>query len=382
MNFKLFYPLLILVFTSTFINSQQNYLVDSYEDPSLWTQVGEHVEVSNNEVNFINLSFGGEQRRVFRTLNDPLLFEDDWKFSFDFIFSELGSYQSNPSVGHTLLSLTEDNEETGRLCPDITCTGNPRSDTDYISVYYGNDLDGGDTRFSINTKINGVFKDSPFVFFYTPNKKLFFELEKVQNTLFLSIYEDIEKTILLNNQIVSVEICPIEPLNYIQHGVSAAAHYERGLTGKIDNLNLDKNFASGCEIIPLWYTNETSLFSNFEKNIGIGTSDAQSKLSVVGNVGVDGDLTAKNLIARPIVWPDYVFSDKYLLQPLEEVEAFIKLNSHLPKVPTEEEILENGNDLGSTDALLLEKIEELTLYIIDLNKRIKELEADALITEK
>ncbi len=73
-------------------------------------------------------------------------------------------------------------------------------------------------------------------------------------------------------------------------------------------------------------------------------------------------------------WADYVFDKDYKRMSLEEVEAFVKENKHLPNVPTTEEMMSNGNDLIKTDAKLLEKIEELTLYIIELNKKIKNLE--------
>lgn len=75
-------------------------------------------------------------------------------------------------------------------------------------------------------------------------------------------------------------------------------------------------------------------------------------------------------------WADYVFDTDYKVMPLEEVEAFVKENKHLPNVPTTQEVMENGNDLGKTDAKLLEKIEELTLYMIEMNKEIKALKKE------
>ena len=278
-------------------------------------------------------------------------------------------------MGHTLLTLTEDNEETGRLCPDIPCSGDPRSETDYISIYYGNDLEGGDNRFSINAKINGVFYSSPIVLFYNPYQKLFFELEKIGSNISLRVYEDNLSTILLNGQVVDIDLCDIAPLHFMQHGVSAAADYRRGLTGQIDNLVLDKNFTNACDVASEWHSNSTTIFPNFNKNIGIGTDDAKMKLSVVGDVGIEGDLIAKGFIARPEVWPDYVFSDHYDLRSLENLEEFIEENSHLPGFPSANEVLRDGSDLAATNVLLLEKIEELTLYIIQLNKEIEALKA-------
>lgn len=74
-------------------------------------------------------------------------------------------------------------------------------------------------------------------------------------------------------------------------------------------------------------------------------------------------------------WADYVFSDKYYLMPLKEVENFITENKHLPNMPSAEKIVEDGGfELKEMNIKLLEKIEELTLYIIEQNKRIEILE--------
>lgn len=73
-------------------------------------------------------------------------------------------------------------------------------------------------------------------------------------------------------------------------------------------------------------------------------------------------------------WADYVFADDYELMPLAEVAKFVEKEHHLPNVPSAEEVVEKGIDVAKMDALLLEKIEELTLYIIDQNKRIGDLE--------
>ena len=75
-------------------------------------------------------------------------------------------------------------------------------------------------------------------------------------------------------------------------------------------------------------------------------------------------------------WSDFVFDDDYQLPSLEEVKGFIEANGHLPSVPSEEEMMKTGNNLAKTDAILLQKIEELTLYTIDLYEKVKKLEAD------
>ena len=72
-------------------------------------------------------------------------------------------------------------------------------------------------------------------------------------------------------------------------------------------------------------------------------------------------------------WPDYVFGKNYNLMPLPELQSFITENQHLPNIPSAAEVEENGVELGEMNAKLLQKVEELTLYILDLQKQIDEL---------
>ena len=98
---------------------------------------------------------------------------------------------------------------------------------------------------------------------------------------------------------------------------------------------------------------------------GINRLPAGYKLFVAGGILTE---KVKVAIKDSDEWADYVFADNYKLRSLNEVGRFIQKNKHLPGVPSASEVAENGIDLGKMDAKLLEKIEELTLYMIELKK--------------
>lgn len=84
----------------------------------------------------------------------------------------------------------------------------------------------------------------------------------------------------------------------------------------------------------------------------------------------------KVAVAGSADWADYVFEPSYKLMSLDKVESFVKDNKHLPNVPSAEEMSKNGLDVMQTSAKLMEKIEELTLYMIEMNKEIQALKAE------
>jgi hypothetical protein len=95
-------------------------------------------------------------------------------------------------------------------------------------------------------------------------------------------------------------------------------------------------------------------------------------LFVVGGIMCE---KAKVCVKSTSDWSDYVFANDYKLLSLSEVERFIKANKHLPDVPSAEEVTKAGIDIAKMDAKLLQKIEELTLYVIEQQKQIEELKA-------
>jgi hypothetical protein len=115
-----------------------------------------------------------------------------------------------------------------------------------------------------------------------------------------------------------------------------------------------------------WSDGHFTITSN--ANVGIGTNAPNEKLAVAGNV------LAEEVIVKPqSEWADYVFEEGYDLRSLEEVARFIEEEGHLPEVPTAESVEENGLRLREMDATLLKKVEELTLYLVDQQEKIKRL---------
>ncbi len=101
--------------------------------------------------------------------------------------------------------------------------------------------------------------------------------------------------------------------------------------------------------------------------VGIGTTNPQSELAV------DGTITCKEVEVTLNGWADFVFEDEYELPNLKEVKQFIDEHKHLPNIPSEAEVLEKGVGLSSMQVNLLQKVEELTLYVIQLNEENEEL---------
>ena len=90
-------------------------------------------------------------------------------------------------------------------------------------------------------------------------------------------------------------------------------------------------------------------------------------LNVIGGMLID------SVRVTPLAdWADYVFSNDYKLRPLKEVEEFINTNKHLPNIPSAAEVSKNGINLAEMNTKLLEKVEELTLYLLQQQKQLDE----------
>ncbi len=129
------------------------------------------------------------------------------------------------------------------------------------------------------------------------------------------------------------------------------------------NINLN-----GKKIVNGTSTNGLFVGTNGNVRIGAGTGNPSKALEV------NGVVRSKEVLVEATGWADFVFEKDYKLMSLAEVEQFVKQHGHLPEIPSANEVEENGISLGEMNALLLQKIEEMTLHLIEMEKRLIELE--------
>lgn len=119
-------------------------------------------------------------------------------------------------------------------------------------------------------------------------------------------------------------------------------------------------------------TNDTvRIYVKPDGNVGLGTDKTTGyKLSV------DGKVRAREVVVNMDSWADFVFDLKYNLISLDSLKSYIQTNNSLPGVPKENEVCKEGVSVGEMNKILLQKVEELTLYMIQMQKEIEEMQAE------
>lgn len=153
------------------------------------------------------------------------------------------------------------------------------------------------------------------------------------------------------------------PVTFLGPGTSS----ETSGTNK-RGLYLDNGLSTGWRLMTLVNANGTLFSIEGNGNVAIGTPNpAGYKLAVEGTIG------ARKVKVTQETWADFVFHPDYKLPSLQEVSLFVQQHKHLPGIPSEKEVKEKGLDLGEMNKLLLQKVEEQLLYIIELSQTVNEL---------
>lgn len=161
-----------------------------------------------------------------------------------------------------------------------------------------------------------------------------------------------------------------------EEGQSRLLLHHTGVHGYIDfkdNLHFraDRNWISAL-----------TLYGNGSVGIGFGTTYNAGDYRNQGfKLAVNGGIVCEEIkVVVDVPDADFVFENDYKLMSLDKVESFVKTNKHLPDIPSAESFKENGYKVGEMDGMLLRKIEELTLYILQLKKEIDMLKSDNVKT--
>lgn len=174
---------------------------------------------------------------------------------------------------------------------------------------------------------------------------------------------DVQGGVAIGNSYAGIKVSPL-------NGAIIRGNVGIGTATPVNKLDIEGGIAIGAT-----YSGSKIAPANgaiIEGNVGIGTDLSSSTYDATYKLAVNGAIRAKRVVVETI-WSDFVFEKNYKLKSLEDVENFIKINGHLPEIPSAKEIETNGGDVGELLKLQMQKIEELMLYVIELKKEINKL---------
>lgn len=157
-------------------------------------------------------------------------------------------------------------------------------------------------------------------------------------------------------------------ITYLNSG-GTKGFFSMGILGSVENPS--RFYFAFAENSP--WSSELGMHILPNGNIGVGTVLPVARLTVNGNI-----LAKEIKIKTDITVPDYVFEKDYEMMSLSEIEQFVKKHKHLPEIPSAKIIERDGLDVAEMNLLLLKKIEELTLHLIENEKTIRQLKEEFL----
>ena len=252
----------------------------------------------------------------------------------------------------------------------------------------------GRTRFTVNSNgsisvgtstigpVNGMYVDGNVNIGTTSSNSRLHVNSTSGQTAFTAQVNGSNKLTVNSNGSVSVGVATTGPTN----GMHVNGNVNIGTTSSSSRLQVNSTSGQDAFIAQVNGSNKLMVNSNGSVSVGSATTGPANGMYVSGSIGIgttnvnDYKLAiAGKAIAEEVVvklrtnWPDYVFEEDYNLKQLDEVKDYIKEYKHLPNIPTATEIEEKGISLGTINTILVEKIEELTLYLIEHQQVINEL---------
>jgi len=257
-----------------------------------------------------------------------------------------------------------------------------------LQVFKLNDFDGGSIRFGHSGSSDGIISfgwndrtlSDAFKISYSPHNlnSSIVDLFTIGTNGNVGIGTnlpasklEVYNTAKMGHLVLSANDDPNADMTRIDIDFNVANQYHT--VGRISSFYLDS--ADGGSGGLKFFTRENGVLDekmniNHNGNIGIGQTNPSNKLDV------NGTIHSKEVKVDMAGWSDFVFKKEYNLPTLEQVEKHIVEKGHLENIPSEEEVVKNGINLGEMNAKLLQKIEELTLYVIEMKKEIEILKKD------
>jgi hypothetical protein len=149
--------------------------------------------------------------------------------------------------------------------------------------------------------------------------------------------------------------------NNFSHNGNLAGNYSLGWYNDADGGDAPVGYYSSWGGIKFFTTGANRMFISPTGTVGIGTTQVYKDSC---KLYVEGTIRARKIKVDAANWADYVFEPNYQLRSLASLKKFISVNKHLPGVPSAKEVKKKGIDLASSQTLLLQKVEELTLYVL------------------
>ncbi len=323
------------------------------------TQVGNSGSVTSTVV-------GG---RFENTINDPVVSAKaaNGEYYIGGSISQLsGSITTYPSIGAVAAVIGQDN---------INASGT------YAGYFQGKGHFTGDlsTEGGLNVDGTGFFKDFVYIGFTDPSLDGELRVFGETHVLKASNSNNVKVSSVGQNKNSGAESRLLYTIPWLGDGgyTSLAEEGDVGLIWTDLEAASNRNLDAGLVIAPHNVADRgIRIAANGHVQVGAEWYTGTGTLTEDARMSVDGALIAKEVLVTTTGWADYVFEDDYQLMDMNTLASYIEVNNHLPDVPCTDEVMDQGVNIGEMQAILLKKIEELTLYTLQQQQQIESLKSE------